>query len=91
MSRNLSNLLLFLVLISSSWYKPFHVYSPSSKEKLLWVVEANPRGENLELKVAKKIDLNFPGQVITSHPTKPLLYVIQRAGIPERFREQLCI
>ena len=82
MSRHLSNLLLFLVLISSSWSKPFHVYSPSSKEKLLWVVEANPRGENLELKVAKKIELNFPGQVITSHPTKPLLYVIATSGDP---------
>ncbi len=82
MSRHLSKYLLFLVLIPSSWSRPFHVYSPSSKEQLLWVVEAIPKGENLELKVAKKVKLNFPGQVITAHPTKPLLYITATNGTP---------
>ena len=82
MSRHLSKYLLFLVLIPSSWSRPLHVYSPSSKENLLWVVEAIPEGENLELKVAKKVELNFPGQVITAHPTKPLLYITSTNGTP---------
>ncbi|HBF17615.1 MAG TPA: hypothetical protein DDW37_08270, partial [Verrucomicrobiales bacterium] len=82
MSRHLSKYLLFLVLIPSSWSRPFHVYSPSSKEQLLWVVEAIPERENLELKVAKKVKLNFPGQVITAHPTKPLLYITATDGTP---------
>ena len=82
MSRYLANFFFFLVLIPNSLAKPFHVYSPSSKENLLWVIKATPRGKNLDLKVAKKIKLDFPGQVITAHPTKPLLYVTATSGDP---------
>ena len=35
--------------------KPFHVYSPSSKENTLWIVKATPKGENLDFKVAQKV------------------------------------
>ena len=35
--------------------KPFHVYSPSSKENTLWIVKATPQGESLNFKVAKKV------------------------------------
>ena len=60
--------------------EPFHIYSPSSKEKTLWIVRATPRGESLALKVSRKVDLDFPGRVITAHPVKPLLYITATDG-----------
>ena len=62
--------------------KPFHVYSPSSKENTLWIVKATPQGESLNFKVAKKVKFDFSGRVITSHPSKPLLYVTATGGDP---------
>ena len=60
----------------------FHVYSPSSKENTLWIVKATPRGDLLDLRIAKKVDLGFSGRVITAHPSKPLLYVTATGGDP---------
>tara|TARA_Y100000022_G_scaffold199084_1_gene210781 strand:- start:18871 stop:19932 length:1062 start_codon:yes stop_codon:yes gene_type:complete len=60
----------------------FHVYSPSSKEKSLWVVKATPHQESLKLMVDEKVELDFPGRVITAHPTKPILYVTATHGEP---------
>ena len=71
-------LLPFLFLIVSALGllgKPFHVYSPSSKENTLWIVKTTPKGENLDLQVAKKVKFDFSGRVITAHPSKPLLYL----------------
>lgn len=62
--------------------QPFHIYSPSSKENTLWIVKATPRGERLDLQLATKVDLEFPGRVITAHPSKPLLYVTATGGDP---------
>ena len=61
---------------------PFHIYSPSSKENTLWIVKATPRGDRLDLKVATKVNFDFPGRVITAHPSKPLLYVTATGGDP---------
>ena len=72
-----------LALVHQSVFgKPFHVYSPSSKESTLWIVKATPQGENLNLKVAKKVKFDFSGRVITAHPSKPLLYVTATGGDP---------
>jgi 6-phosphogluconolactonase len=73
---------LFLVFILHSFAKPFHVYSPSSKENTLWIVKATPKGESLDLKVSKKVKFDFSGRVITAHPSKPLLYVTATGGDP---------
>ena len=62
--------------------KPFHVYSPSSKENTLWIVRATPKGESLKLEVAEKVKFDFSGRVITAHPSKPLLYVTATGGDP---------
>ena len=60
--------------------KAFHVYSPSSKEKTLWIVKATPQGESLKLELAEKVELGFPGRVITAHPGKPILYITATHG-----------
>tara|TARA_B100002019_G_scaffold37730_1_gene31539 strand:+ start:7244 stop:8386 length:1143 start_codon:yes stop_codon:yes gene_type:complete len=60
--------------------KAFHVYSPSSKEKTLWIVKATPQGESLKLELAEKVELGFPGRVITAHPGKPILYITATYG-----------
>ena len=60
--------------------KTFHVYSPSSKEKILWIVKATPLGESLKLELAEKVKLGFSGRVITAHPSKPILYITATHG-----------
>jgi 6-phosphogluconolactonase len=62
--------------------EPFRIYSPSSKNNTLWIIQAIPKKDDLELKVAKKVKLDFPGRVITAHPEKPLLYVTATRGDP---------
>ena len=62
--------------------KAFHVYSPSSKEKILWIVKATPQGESLKLELAEKVELGFSGRVITAHPSKPILYITATYGDP---------
>ena len=62
--------------------KPFHIYSPSSKQNTLWIVKATPKGESLKLEVAEKVKFGFSGRVITAHPSKPLLYVTATGGDP---------
>ena len=74
------HLFLLFALVESTLAENFRVYSPSSKEKRLWIVRAIPQGENLNLEVAQKIELGFSGRVITSHPTQPLLYISATSG-----------
>ena len=76
--------ILFLTVLSYLGLlgKPFHVYSPSSKENTLWIVKATPKGESLKLEVAEKVKFDFSGRVITAHPSKPLLYVSATGGDP---------
>ena len=62
--------------------EPFRIYSPSSKNNTLWIIQAIPKKDDLELKVAKKVKLDFPGRVITTHPEMPLLYVTATRGDP---------
>ncbi len=62
--------------------EPFRIYSPSSKNNTLWIVQATPKEDGLELKVAKKVEFEFSGRVITAHPIKPLLYVTAAGGKP---------
>jgi 6-phosphogluconolactonase len=96
MNRPLGIILLpFLFLIASAIDKiasgkqqasttenSFYVYSPSSKTNSLWIVQASPKKDGLDLKVAEKIDLGFSGRVITPHPEKNLLYVTATGGDP---------
>ena len=59
----------------------FRVYAASSTTQTLWIVDAVPKEDGgLELKIAEKRDLGFPGRVIAAHPEKPLLYVSGRGG-----------
>ena len=59
----------------------FRVYAASSTTQTLWIVDAAPKEDGgLELKIAEKRDLGFPGRVIAAHPEKPLLYVSGRGG-----------
>ena len=62
--------------------EPFRIYSPSSKNNTLWTVQATPKEDGLELKVAQKVKFEFSGRVITAHPSKPLLYVTAAGGKP---------
>ena len=82
MRRLLSLIPLFLSCLQLGAAEPFHIYSPSSKENTLWIVQAIPKGENLDLQVAKKVKFDFSGRVITAHPNKPLLYVTATGGDP---------
>ena len=82
MIRTLPLLFLFALSHIGLFGEPFHVYSPSSKENTLWVVQATPQGESLNLKVAQKVKFDFSGRVITAHPSKPLLYVTATGGDP---------
>ena len=77
-------ILLFLAVFSNIGLlaKPFHVYSPSSKENTLWIVKATPKGKSLKLEVSEKVKFDFSGRVITAHPSKPLLYVTATGGDP---------
>ena len=70
--------------------QPFHIYSPSSKENTLWIVKATPNGESLSLKVAQRVNFDFPGRVITAHPSKPLLYVTATGGDPGKVPGRWC-
>lgn len=78
--------LLFIPLLFSGFQlsasTPFHIYSPSSKENTLWIIKATPRGDRLDLKVTTKVNFDFPGRVITAHPSKPLLYITATGGDP---------
>jgi hypothetical protein len=80
MTRSLSILFVFILFHSAILGKPFHVYSPSSKENTLWIVKATPKGESLKLEVAEKVKFDFSGRVITAHPSKLLLYVTDSCG-----------
>ena len=82
MNLPLKYLLLLIASALGLLSKPFHVYSPSSKENTLWIVKATPKGENLKLEVAEKVKFDFSGRVITAHPRKPLLYVTATGGDP---------
>ena len=82
MTRLLSIIPLFLSCLQLGAAEPFHIYSPSSKNNTLWIVQAKPQKDGLELKVARKVDLGIPGRVITAHPTKPLLYITATGGEP---------
>ena len=82
MSRTLSILFLTVLFQLGLIAKPFHVYSPSSKENTLWIVKATPKGESLKLEVSEKVKFDFSGRVITAHPSKPLLYVSATGGDP---------
>jgi len=54
----------------------FRVYAASSTTQTLWIVDAVPKeGGGLELKMAEKRDLGFPGRVIAAYPEKPLLFL----------------
>ncbi|MBB08037.1 MAG: hypothetical protein CMN03_07210 [Roseibacillus sp.] len=75
---------LFLSCLLLEASQPFHIYSPSSKENMLWIVKATPREEGLDLKVTRKVNLDFPGRVIVAHPRKPLLYITATGGNPGR-------
>ncbi len=54
---------------------PFHLYAPSPKTKQLWIIQAKPSGQHLELSIQSKEPLSFPAGTISAHPTKPILYV----------------
>ena len=57
-------------------HKGFKVYAASNKEEALWIVNAVPQDcGKLNLSLHEKIELGFPGKIITQHPDKPLLYV----------------
>lgn len=75
-------LLMALCFSMKSLAVDFRIYSPSAKSGNLWIIQANAEGKELRLKVERKVELGLPGRVITSHPTKPLLYVTATAGEP---------
>ena len=83
MTRTLYLLFVFALSCGTILGKDFHVYSPSTKEKTLWIVKVIPiKDESLKLEVAEKVKFGFSGRVITAHPTKPILYVISSGGEP---------
>ena len=82
MTRTLLLIFVFALSQFSLSGKVFHVYSPSSTKNTLWVVKATPQGEGLSLEVAEKVKFDFSGRVITSHPSKPLLYITATGGDP---------
>ena len=92
MTRSLSIIFITILCQLGLIAKPFHVYSPSSKENTLWLVKATPKGENLKLEVAEKVNFDFSGRVITAHPIAPLtlrVEIRQGAGsgrIPQQGR-----
>ena len=82
MIHALSLTLLFVLTHLCLWGKPFHIFSPSSKENTLWIVKGIPKGEGLKLEVAEKVKFDFSGRVITAHPNKSLLYITATGGDP---------
>lgn len=58
----------------------FRIFAPSSKNNSLWIVDATPQGDGLKLSVNQKVDLGFAAKIITSHPSKPLLYLTAVKG-----------
>ncbi|MFP6874600.1 MAG: beta-propeller fold lactonase family protein [Verrucomicrobiales bacterium] len=60
--------------------KPFRVYAPCNKSNTLWIILVRANEGGVEMTVEQKVDLGFPGRVITSHPAKPLLYVTATDG-----------
>ena len=75
---------LFILLFSfaHSFGEVFRVFSPCNKSNTLWVIRAEPNGDGLKLEVERKVKLGIPGRVITSHPSKPLLYITATDGPP---------
>jgi 6-phosphogluconolactonase (cycloisomerase 2 family) len=69
----LSALLVITTIVNAE--EPFHVYAPSPETKQLWVIAAKPSPDGIELSVASKVDLDFPGRTISLHPSQPVLYV----------------
>jgi hypothetical protein len=61
MMRTLSILFITVLCQLGLIAKPFHVYSPSSKENTLWIVKATPKGESLKLEVAEKVKVRLLG------------------------------
>ena len=60
--------------------KSFHIYAPSRKSNSLWVVEATPAGDKLDLKVSEQVDLGFSAATIAAHPFKKQFYVTSNRG-----------
>lgn len=58
----------------------FHIYAPSRSTGKLLVVRATPAKTGLTLKLARQVELGFPGGTIVEHPDKPLLYVAAAKG-----------
>lgn len=71
---------LLVITTIGSAEEPFHVYAPSSEAKQLWVLAATPSPDGLELSVASKVDLDFPGRTISLHPSQLVLYVGSSRG-----------
>ena len=82
MKTALRFLLVLLFTFAHSLGETFRVYSPCNKSNTLWIVRAVPKGDDLQLEVERKVDLGIPGRIITSHPSKPLLYVTAADGPP---------
>lgn len=68
-----------LFLFGNLW-ADFQVFAPCSQTSTLWIVKAHTDKQKFELKVIDKVNLGFPGRVITKHPHKPLLYIISTRG-----------
>lgn len=60
--------------------KPFHIYAPSRKGEILWVVEATPKDTELTLSSLEKVDLGFSAATITAHPFKDQFYIASNRG-----------
>ena len=63
------------VAVGADGAEGFALYAPSSAERRLLVVRAQPAGTGVELEIVRTVDLGFPGGTITTHATRPLLYV----------------
>lgn len=83
---NPSRLVLFGLPLAASFAanaaEPFLIYAPSPSARQLWIVAAEPTKDSLTLTLSRKIDLEFAGGTIASHPDKPLLYVSAGGGKP---------
>jgi len=63
------------VAVGADGAEGFTLYAPSGAERRLLVVRARPAGSGVELEIVRTVDLGFPGGTITTHATRPLLYV----------------
>jgi 6-phosphogluconolactonase len=82
MKFTLTCLLFCLGLVLPSPGNDFRVYAPASKSNTLWIilVKSDAADDAVQMAVEQKVDLGFPGRVITAHPQKPLLYVSATGG-----------